>query len=277
MKTSNKLLLSFLTVAIVLFVGVHLALYASYRHGNIRTESELDASRFNRFSLSTPGWLVLEGNLRVRIIPSDHFQIDLDKTGRALGYRKDGDTLIISGNKSRIKNPHGSWSDYWNLPLVNVYSPALKGIRVEDGYVSLTNRENFTGLAASLMLTDAQLWIGAFDPLKDTADKIEPFDSIRIDAKNSSIVVNRQSLVHKISVRLDDVSEITDRFSEIDTGWIDANRYSKIYMTAANFNKISVFLASDSVTGEATPRWKPRLMTPRQTIILGIKKIETTH
>jgi hypothetical protein len=272
MKTSNKLILFFFLSAIAILGAIHLALFSKYRRGLIETEKELNEEQFNSFRMQAPKWLSLNGHLHVNIIPSDSFHISLDKNARGLGYRLQGDTLIITGNTEGDKNPHGSWNEYWNLPRVNIFCTGLSGIRVVNSYVAITNEKGKAGVAAFFTLKDAQLWIGAFDPVKDSVFNTEPFDSIVVGETNSTVVINRQSLVHKLSVQLDNVSEITDRFSRIDTGRIVAGRYSKIYMTAANFNKIGLSLSNDSDSGKTSGPWHPRSLPADPSTILHIKK-----
>ncbi|MDR3713593.1 MAG: hypothetical protein P4L51_12300 [Puia sp.] len=273
MKTSNKLILFFFISAVAIFGAIHLALFANYRKGAIHTRKEIEQARLTRFPMQTPKWLSLKGHLHVTIIPSDSFYIELNKDFEGVGYSQEGDSLVITGILRGDRNPHGSWNEYWNLPPVNVYSPGLDGIRAENCYLALSNEKDKPGLAASVLLKNAQLWIGAFDPIKDSVFGRETFDSLFIDEVNSNVGINRQSVVHSISVRLDDVSEIIDRFSRIDTGEIAAGRYSKICMTAANFNRIRVGLTAEGNAGRATGPWKQLPLSIKQSVIVGLRDL----
>ncbi len=240
MKTSNKLILISSLSALGVFGAVHLALLSNYRNGRIHSEDEMNQDRFTAYHMSEPAWLSLKGQMHADIIPSDSFHIELEKNVPGLTYRMEGDSLIISGPSSEGVNPHGSWNEYWQWPRVYIFYSRLKNIRAEGSYLAYGNPEGTPGQSARFMLKDAQLWIGAFNPQVDSVFLNERFDSIQIGETNSTVVLNRQAQVARLSTRLDNQSEIIDRYCRIDTGWMVAAPYAKIYLMGRNFNKISL-------------------------------------
>jgi len=89
-----------------------------------------------------------------------------------------------------------------------------------------------------LQLDSSQLWVGAYNQDRDSAVQTEPYDSIRITAVNSAIVLNRQAYVKALDLRLDDRSEMVDRFSKFDTARIRGEKNTGIQLKGSNFKKI---------------------------------------
>lgn len=239
MKTSDKIILFSTLTAIGLFGGAHLLQYARYRAGDILTYKDLNREDYVPHTGTQPAWLILEGPMRASIVPADSFHFDLAKKDlSSFGYRQSGDSLIIGADERLIKNPHQGWNDYLLFPAINIYCPVLRGIRIRNGFAVLQNEQGRPGISVSLELDSSQLWVGAYNQDRDSVIQTEPYDSIRINAVNSAIVLNRQAYVKALDLRLDDRSDLVDRFSRFDTARIQGEKNTNIHLKGSNFKKI---------------------------------------
>jgi hypothetical protein len=239
MKTSDKIILFSALTAIGLFGGAQLLQYARYRAGDILTYKDLDREDFVPHAGVQPVWLILEGPMRASIVPADSFHFDLAKKDlSSFRYRQSGDSLIIEGDKRLIKNPHQGWNDYLLFPAINIYCPVLRGIHIRNGFAVLQNEQGRRGVSASVALASSQLWVGAYDQDRDSVVQTEPYDSIRISAVNSAIVLNRQAYIKSLDLRLDDRTDMVDRFSRFDTAHIMGGKYTGIQLKGSNFKKV---------------------------------------
>ncbi len=239
MKTSDKIILFSMLALLAIFITIHWQLFAAYKAGIILTQKDLDRDDFAPQSGEQPTTLILEGPIRTDIIPSDKWHFDFDKQDiKRLHYRQSGDSLIISTDDYLQKNPHLVWVEFMSYPLVHVYCPTIKGIRVRSGFAVLRTITNQPDINASFDLDRAQLWIGSFNPNDDLSIPMETYDSINIRAINSSIIFNRQCHVKSFDLRADDQTEIRARFPVIDTAHILGGKNTAIFLRGLNFNKI---------------------------------------
>lgn len=239
MKTSDKIILFSTLTTLGIFGGVQILQYAQLRAGDILTVKDLNRKDFVSTHLPRPARLILEGPMRAFLIPSDSFHLDIAIDAvAAFHYHQAGDSLIIEGDKRLKKSPHQGWFDYTGFPTIHIYTPRLRDIRVNNGFVVLQNEEGRPGISATLDLDSAQLWVGAFDQEKDTVFRTEPYDSITIRAVNSAVVLNRQAYVKALDLRLDNRSDIVDRYSRMDTAHIRGEKNTYIQIRGSSLSKI---------------------------------------
>ena len=94
MKTSDKLLLTAALSSLGILGLVQVTLYAKYRSGNFVTEKELHAEQFTVYKMAAPEYLSVQGLLRVHIIPSDSFYIEVEKN---TDFPRSGPVMIVKG------------------------------------------------------------------------------------------------------------------------------------------------------------------------------------
>jgi hypothetical protein len=239
MKTSDKIILFSTVAALGLFGASQLLQYSRYRAGDILTYKDVNREDFDPHTGTQPAWLILDGPMRARIVLSDSFHFDLAKRDvSSFRYRPSGDSLIIEGDKRFNSNPHLGWNDYLPLPAINIYCPVLKGIRIRNGFAVLENEQGQRGVSASLELDSAQVWVGAYNQDQDSVIQTEPYDSVKIHAFNSSIILNRQAYIKRLELQLDNRSDIIDRFSRMDTAFIMGDKNTNIQIRGSNFKKV---------------------------------------
>jgi hypothetical protein len=239
MKTSDKIILFSTLTALGIFGGVQFLQFARFRAGDILTVKDLDREDFVSTTLPRPASLLLEGPMRAFVLPADsfHFSIDINEVA-AFHYHQAGDSLVIEGDKRLKKSPHQGWFDYMGFPTIHIYTPRLKNIRVNNGFVVLQNDEGRAGISVALDLDSSQIWVGAYNADRDSVVQTEPYDSITIHAVNSAVILNRQAQVKALDLWLDDRSDIVDRWSRLDTAHIRGEKNTYIQIRGRSLSKI---------------------------------------
>jgi hypothetical protein len=128
MKTSNKLLLSFLVLTLLVLTGIHLALYAKLKNGDFTVEK--GDNRSETINLQPVKFLRLQGLDDVSIVYSDTFSLEIEKEYPSyFKYSVSGDTLIVKGDT--IVSRRGAKAERRNLRhRVVLHLPELEGIKV---------------------------------------------------------------------------------------------------------------------------------------------------
>jgi hypothetical protein len=259
MKTSDKLLLTFLLVSLAVFGAVHLALYAEYKHGDILSVRDLHKEAFVKYRMPAPKYLSLNGTLWVNIIPSDSFYIEFPKNEihpeegffvkkkqaveRKQSYHLQGDTLLIDGdNDVIIHRPFSDFRYRMDLPEINIYCRGLREVRVSNGQVLLRGvdaGEAGGGLSATtrLVAENSTLWIGEYKDPPEPGAPAERFDSLDIESRNSIVLLNAHSVIRSLHVRLDDNSELNDQQASVGIPEIDYSPNSRVNLTGGNLKK----------------------------------------
>jgi hypothetical protein len=261
MKTSDKLLLTFLLVFLAIFGAVNLALYAEYKHGDILTARDLHEEAFVKYRMPAPKYLSLSGTLWVNIIPSDSFYVEFQKKEMNLeegffvkkkqavvktqSYRLQGDTLLIDGNNDvTIHRPFSDFRYRMDLSEINIYCRGLREIRVNNGQVLLRGGRagegaGEGGLSATtrLVAENSTLWIGEYKDPPEPGTPAERFDSLDIESRNSIVLLNSHSVIRSLHMRLDDSSELNDQHASVGIPEIDYSHNSRVNLTGVNLKK----------------------------------------
>jgi len=257
MKTSNQLLVITSVSALGIFGLAHLALYGEYKQGNIIPETQLRNEQFRRYDLPEPQYLFIQGLLFVTIIPSDTFHIELENKdvpsmgpkasllGEETGdppqptYRIAGDTLLIMGARAskiaRTLDPELPW----NFPQVNIYCRNVPAILVENGQVFLKGSVRHAPGFRQLQLRDAICGVGKRPAGGNEQEHPDNFDTLRIDAANSVVVLNQPANIRSLSMRMDNRSELRDRNAEIGKISLDCADKAVIILSGKNQKKIN--------------------------------------
>jgi hypothetical protein len=238
MKTSDKILLYTTVGFIGIFVVVDLLHFVNYRRGKIMDFAAIERQDYEPHEEEGIHWLVLDGPMRANLFPADRLKVDIPRNaGGQFQIRRAGDTLIVSFEGVWARGAHYDYSSY-DYPSVPVFFPTLKGIRLINGFAVLDNSQERKGVSAALELDSTQCWVGHYDIQGDTVASIEPWDTLSIRGVNCNFVVNRQAHVKAVELRLDAKSEMSDRFSIIDTGYIQADSTTALHLHGRNLNKL---------------------------------------
>lgn len=260
MKTSDKLLLTAVLTAMGLFGLVHLGLYAKYRKGELVTEKALHAADFTTYHLPQPQYVVVEGRMRTRIVPSDSFFIELRKNDErsrevrllalpkdkpiyekgmnpegdveTLTYRMSGDTLIIQGGDPR------PWPESFDIPLglttmVTLHCRNLP-IEIRQGEVVLAGSP-LAGADHRLSVRNGRVVIGE---LIRPTDGREFFDTIRMQAYRSKVTLNPAAIVTSLQAQIQDHSLLEDHQTTLGGLLLCIDSSSRASLTGPNLEKL---------------------------------------
>jgi hypothetical protein len=249
MKRSEKILLAFFLFSFLAFVVIHLVLYARYHQGDIVTGLENISKKEFPEKDAVPAVLSINGNLNVRIIPSDSFSVEWDQHGeKRVHVRRSGDSLIIDGEHTVTRDQHSLWMQYDNLPWIFVSCGNLKNIQLSDVMATMKGGLVPGRLSLGMEISNTQLVLGRpvellnalrkFPPdLKDSSGR-EYYDSLDIHAINSNLVLNANIAVHALRVQLDDRSELQDLHAAIDRPEIQYSDHSRITLSGVTLKKL---------------------------------------
>ena len=258
MKTSNKLLLTAALSSLGILGLVHLTLYAKYKSGEILTEKDLHAEQFTVYKMAAPEYLSVHGMLRVHIIPSDSFYLEVEKNpgfppagpilvvkgvriggAAAIAYHVEGDTLSITGDTVGNIDLHENPTILRNLPQVNIYCRHIKEMKLAKGQVILDGDRSPVSSFNRLVLTDALLWIGQFGEWEGSRD-VQPayYDSLSIQAENSTVLLNRYAEVRVLQAGLTGTSELLDEDANIEKPYIRCGEITKLHLTGQTMQRL---------------------------------------
>ena len=257
-KTSDKILAAVVVGAAMLACGIHLALYAEFRHGKIVTVRELQESRFVQYHLRRAAVITLTGTVWVNIYPSDSFYIELPKqkdpadkpwlTGQVgpeeslpmPQYRESGDTLSITGSfTASLRRPYADFAYRNHLPQVNIYGRDFRDIRLLDGQVVLDGSAAVSGAPAiRLSAVNSTVWVADYNEANPT--HLEFFDSLDLHLSNSFLLLSHSAVIRTANIRLDGNSELDDRWSTPGQLRINGADSSHIDLTGNNLKKSTI-------------------------------------
>jgi hypothetical protein len=239
MKTSDKVLLYSTVGVIGIFLAMDLLHYINYQRGEVLDFAAIEQRDFISHQEEGIHWLVLDGPMRTFFYPADRLKVDIDRS-RASNFRfqRHGDTLVVSLENFWARSAHDPYYDYGGYTPVRVFFPVLKGMRIINGFALFDNEEGHKAVSAALELDGTQCWVGNYDQSRDSVYSIEPWDSIKVKGINSNFIVNRQVHVKALDLRLDAKSEFSDRYSLIDTAFIQGDSTTALHLHGRNFNKL---------------------------------------
>src|ERR1700733_15309098 len=109
MKKSDKLLLVFFGLCLVILGGIQFSLYEKYKKGEIIVNEVLLDEEFTKYNLpsASPLFISVRGFQNVNIIPSDslYFRLEKNISGNA-GYQMSNDTVYVEGERIDGTNYH---------------------------------------------------------------------------------------------------------------------------------------------------------------------------
>jgi hypothetical protein len=256
MKTSDKLLLTFSLSSLGIFGLVHLSLYAKYNRGDFttpHTPQEINKDQFSRHPMPAPGFISVVGLLRVNIIPSDTFAIELENQNNdgphvvlngielKASYHLDGDTLIINGVNhldkisEMVQNNSGVVGA---LPQVNIYCRRLKMITAENAYLTVTGEDHPVMSTASLLIKDAICLIGTIHA--ESQSPAIHYDSHRIASVNSTVKLRKNVDIKRLGIQLDDNSLLEDGRDNIGRQHFEYTDRSSFHLSGRNLKRLCI-------------------------------------
>jgi len=239
MKTSDKILLGFCLAVLCIFSAAHLELYARFRQGKITTNREGSEGWIGLYHGKAPAVLFVGGNVNVTLVPSDSFFIDYEERARGqIGLQQPGnDSLIVMAADVDRVNPRGIFQNYSEFPWMAVHAGPHTRILLQDVLALVKGPNDRQAASWDLVAKNSQVWIGEAYGDNNLCVR-ESYDSVQIDAKNSNLVLHRNSVIQSLFVQLDARSEVNDHHAVIGKPVIRYADSSNINMTGRNLDKL---------------------------------------
>src|SRR5258708_5418007 len=198
-----------------------------------------------KYKGEAPFFLSVQGNVNVRLIPSDTFFIEFDKhESSKINCRRSGaDSLLIQG-ESIPMNPHDIFQHYSDYPWIEIHAGPHTRIQLTN-LLALLKGPKIAGRADwNLQAINTQLWIGEAYGMAPDSTAAEFYDSVQVHARNTNLVLHRNAVIGKLNVQLDDQSELDDQHATIGQPEIHYTDRSRINLTGANLDKLKTILCN---------------------------------
>jgi hypothetical protein len=224
MKKSNKLLLGMFLFVFVIFLGIHLALYANLKTGNFSAYREDEDKNRITHALFPVRYVSISGVREVVVYASDtsRLQFLYKEDELAFAFRQQNDTLFLSRRDTTSGNNN------WNARLLlGVADGAF--IKAVESSVVLRGRMHQSGNTTfSVDITAGNLGT-------DT-EKAAPFEMLRIQASGNAQIRLGNAHIGQLDVTLND-AYLEDESARIDSIRLQADETSKVLFTGLNFSK----------------------------------------
>lgn len=239
MKTSNKLLLIFFLSMPVGLIAIHFALYGQVKQGHIINSTQ-STDWIRPYKGKAPAVVALESNINITLIPSDSFYVEYQQTDAShISCQPKGvDTLVIKGDGNIVMNPHTFFQYYSDLPWVSVHTGRHTRISLNGVLALLKGRTRHDGASIHIRAIDTQLWLGETYGSSGTDYPAQYYDTVLVDAENANLILHRNAVIGRLSVRMNSQSEINDQHANIDSIDLQYTPLTKILLTGVNLDKL---------------------------------------
>lgn len=239
MKTSDKLLLSFFLSILGLYGGMQLVLYARARDGRTTMAPKEEATWTVQYKGKVPSFLSVQGNVNVKLFPSDTFFIGYDKGDKGkIDLRESGADSLSIGGESIPMNPHDNFQRYSDYPWIEIHAGPHTRIQLTN-LLALLKGPKIAGHADwDLQAVNTQLWIGEAYGNESNLTTTDYYDSVQVQATNSNLVLHWNAVIGKLNVQLDDKSELNDQHARIGQPEIHYTDRSGIKLSGINLDRL---------------------------------------
>jgi len=261
MKTSDKLLLAFFGLCLVILVGIQLSLYEKYKRGEINVSEVLLNEEFTKYNLpsASPLFISVRGFQNVNIIPSNSLYFRLEKNiSENAGYQMSNDTVYVDGYRiegtnyhpetgsSRTVRPMGDPGEFMvevkiqpelNPQKLIVYCPSNARIRIEGGEIFLHGSLQPGKFNISMEINNCHLELGNdYSSGDEYSNRF--YHDIVIHSFNSGVAMNSKSVINSFNSSMDDQSILDDHDASVDSLGIDCTNQSRLHLTGKNIRKV---------------------------------------
>ncbi len=236
MKTSNKILLSTLLAIFLIFIGIHIALYAKYKSGDFTVATD-DFMSNDTTTLKPVRFVKVTGMDNLVIVPSSGFAITKQKKMPGyFKYAEVGDTLFITGDTSTYRNNNELVKRRMH-ETVWLHLPSIEMISAENTAIHLLGaRDSAAAINTNVLLSSASLFVQP-----QAADTTMFFGKLSVQARDGSefIFSDNPSNVSQVACELRN-SKIQDAPSaSIGTLSIRADQQSTVQLNGNNLRKLT--------------------------------------
>jgi hypothetical protein len=263
MKTSDKLLISFIGLSLILLTAIQFSLYAKYKKGEITSSKTLIEERFTKSSLPVLGvkLISIRGFQSVHILPSDSLYFELEKKpdGKA-GFVFIRDTAWLDG-RGESQNPEdisvqplpssqqllpkgvarkkligfGVRPDLSEQELM-IFCPPHLPLRIQDGEIYLHGSATPGEINMDLDASDCRIEFG--NGFRSSNYRNRYYSKVRIHVHQSGVILNNLSIFNELNLWMDDRSSFDDNGAVMDSFAVQCTDQSRLELTGSNLKKL---------------------------------------
>jgi len=239
MKTSDKLLLTLALLILGVFGAINLTLYARMKAGHIKNMYSRDGW-VHPYEGKPPSKITLQGNINVTLVPSDSFNIEVqEEAAGKIHCQLSGDSMIIRSEDTLPLNPHGYFQNYSDRPWVSVDMPAdISLVRIEGQLALFRGTSKPAHLHLDIQAVNSQVWMGETYGTEGPYYPTYNFDSVHVQEMNSNLIIHQNAEIQRLSVNLDDQSELNDYKGTLGSLHLQYTPESKINLKGSTLDKL---------------------------------------
>jgi hypothetical protein len=234
MKTSNKILLIYFLMALLIMTAVHLTLYAKYKRGEIVPFERIREGRFEEHALPKVKYVSVTGFQRCNILPAAEPKIRIFKMRETrLKYSIVNDTLVITGDSSLAKQDFEQSPR--NFQTINLYLPGTEEINAFYTSLFLNGGADSTSAPSwSINLSNGSaLTTGDFN------NKKAFFNRLQVNANTSNVTFNNESVINELNVHASG-SLINNQKADVKHLQLQMDDNSTIMLQGKNLKDINI-------------------------------------
>lgn len=234
MRTSNKILVIYFLMAILIMTAVHLTLYAKYKRGEYVPFEQVREGGFEAHTLPKVNYVSITGLQHCNIFPAAEPKIKIFKMqGTRMKYSIVNDTLVITGD-SLLTNQDFERSRR-NFQRINLYLPGTEEISAFNTDLFLNGGADTTSAPSwSVNLSNrSALTTGDFN------NKKAFFNRLQVNANASNVMFNDESVINELSVHASG-SIINNQKAEVKHLQLKMDDNSTIVLQGKSINDINV-------------------------------------
>ena len=231
MKKSNKILTGVFLTTFLIFLGIHLALYANIKSGNVTAYKDDKEKNTITHELPAVRYVLLRQVREAIIYASDTGRIAFANKDdeKAFRFSLQHDTLVVMRSDTSSKE-----IDWIGSVSVGVADGAV--VQSDDAYIVLRgNANNAQKTSFSINANEGSVQV-------DT-DNTAPFETLSITAATNAQINLKKARIGKLNITLND-AYLEEEGAQIDTINVAADASSKILFTGPNFSKVQTNTAA---------------------------------
>lgn len=236
MKTSNKILLTFLIVGFGFLTISRVCLYYKYIHKLNTPDEVFNHYYYNEFKLPALKNVIIENIAECQLYASTTPKLMIEKHGtKYASYTLHGDTLIVTGYTAKEQEDGTKLNR--SPQEVNLYLPPGIAVKASRSNIGISGNITEAGALPYHITLDYSTLNTRVHFFRDTVNRY--FDTVYITAKNrSGIYFGKHDFFSHVYTSLDS-SEINDGKATINDFRVSSNSSSVIIATGNNITKLN--------------------------------------
>lgn len=234
MRTSNKILLGGFIAAVLIIVGIHVALYAKYKSGDMVDVSFQLGGTVTQ-DLGNIKFVSITGMEECVVIAADTARMVMDKHWNGnYTYRVNGDSLVIDAKRTEAEYNDGRRA---GLPIT-LYLPPVEIIKARyTGIVLLGGPDSTKAISQKLELNKSKLQLAS----RERGAKKHWWRDLAIDASdNTEIDFPEGGMINSLNVSLANNSSMRDQGVKVSSFQLNIDSSSSVALRMENLGKLKL-------------------------------------